>query len=64
MRRFLCWLRGHPAVVCYIETFSGKVWHTAMGCKCGRRRPTFPGGAVKAFHEAYADYPTEWTDIY
>lgn len=64
-KRLTCWWRGHPNSICYIETISGKVWHVANGCDCGGRRlPMWPGAGVVAFHKAYEDCPTEYTDIF
>lgn len=51
--------------ISYLETINGQMYATHETCCCGRKsNPQFPGAAVKAFHEAYNDCPTEYQDLF
>jgi hypothetical protein len=65
-KRLRCaWTTGHRTDICELEKIDGQLWATAESCACGHvRRPMFPGYHKKVMHEAYADCPTEWTDLY
>ncbi len=71
MRRFLKWLRcawaGHPRNLTILERFGEPpcLWATEERCDCGKSRaPMYPGAVHKAWHEAYASYPTKWPELF
>lgn len=60
-----CAMSGHPMSISYLETINGQLYATHETCCCGRKSNLqFPGAAIKAFHEAYSDCPTEYQDFF
>ena len=48
-----------------MESINGQLWAVSEMCECGKRcKPAWPGGIVKAHHDAYEEMPTEWQEIY